>query len=880
MEQNDLDLLYTVPIHHLQTLIKSRRLPVTPGRGVIHHAPRNMTSRPPVETSDNLTPGGTNTSAEPSSITIREIAQHLFNPKAIDEVLTTLGEKERLILHELVACGGRANSRDLALYLSSSGLLDADKENSLTNHAIDGPSEPAQGHPQGVPQYPIPHPHGVFELAVRHLLLLGLLFWGKQTNFGGHDYASGVYDGILIVPRAVMERDVALFPSVPSPSVVHSPTVSNIAEGIRTLQRTLYLYWSLVASSREGLPLVNNGLLSRQALRLVMEQCGPDSYLAGEGITPTLTSADVFDLFPEAGQQPASGKTAPAREGRGVIGSGASTNQEIRSEHEVPRLLFTRLLLMRLGLLREQQGTVVAPRSIEADVRAFFSLPLLERTRRCYRIWLETPFWNELFYLPEVILRPGPAPLEPAHEEVMQARHTVVAQLQSEQSRAWYDFTAFIAHVKLYAPYLLFPRRYGSRADRYSIGSNPYGWDFRLRRGWLTHREGWHLVEGGFIRSVIAGPLYWLGLVELNHEDNPGAFRLAENFSIVTSDEPVNIEEPAPGRLIIQPNFELVALAPVSEALLLNLDRFAERVGLERIAQYRLTKASVTRAIQMGLHAETIQQILEQASGSDTPQNVQYSLLEWERQARRVELWRSATLLEVDNPALLDTLFADEETRPLLGRRLAPTLLEVPNHQLPALQEALWQRDYLPALASAPDTLPPQYNEGEARLSKGFGDPISGEPQWRLHDDGLLEPLYAVLNLYLVAELERISEHDEETGWRRITPASLKHAYDLGLSLEYIMRFLGEYCEADIPNSFFIRLKLWGGGYEDQPTIHVEQAPLLALSSQVLADLQADEELGQLLGSEVAPQFRLVHVPADHLERVIELLRERGFEVT
>ncbi len=59
----------------------------------------------------------------------------------------------------------------------------------------------------------------------------------------------------------------------------------------------------------------------------------------------------------------------------------------------------------------------------------------------------------------------------------------------------------------------------------------------------------------------------------------------------------------------------------------------------------------------------------------------------------------------------------------------------------------------------------------------------------------------------------------------------------------------------------------------------MEHAPLLALPAQVLQDLQADDELRELLGTEVAPQLRLVHVEPDKLERVIELLRERGFEV-
>jgi hypothetical protein len=321
--------------------------------------------------------------------------------------------------------------------------------------------------------------------------------------------------------------------------------------------------------------------------------------------------------------------------------------------------------------------------------------------------------------------------------------------------------------------------------------------------------------------------------------------------------------------LIVQPNFDLMAMAPVSEALLVQLDRFAERLRLEHVAYYRLTKQSVTRAIQMGLRAEEIQQTLEQAAGGSIPQNVQYSLVEWERQARRVELWPRAALLEVDQPELLDSLYADEETRPLLGRRLSLVLAEVAPGHLPAIQKALWQRDYLPALTSTPTQ--------DSLLATG--QPAASEPQWRLHENGLLQPLYAVTNLYLAAEAERISVLDEESGWQQITPASIQRAREAGISLDAIVRFLQQYCEGGMPASFLIRLKLWGGGYSGMSAITVEQAPLLRLSAQILQDVQADAELQSLLGSEVPPQARLVRVPPEHLARVVELLRERGFEI-
>lgn len=799
MELSDLHLLQTVPAYHVQAILKTRL--ITPFSG------------------------GQKGETEVAARDLEEIAEQLFEQRACRAVLRTLGEPEACVLRTLVACGGRANSRDLALYLSladspfashthpherSDGLITYPPSSYLLRQAQTGST-----------LYPAPHPHGAFEQALHHLLLLGLLFWGKQTNFVGRDYSSGIYDGVLIVPQTIVRLANQEWQLDQGPGLLPG---EQPGEGMHILQRALYLYWSLVASARDGLPLVNSRLLSRTALRQVLDN------LAGLG-------AFWSDLAPE----------------------------QIHTESDIPFLLFLRLLLMKLGLLVERQGTLHA-----APAQAFFSLPLAERAWRCFHLWLETPFWNELAYIPNVIVQPGPAPLEAAHEEVVHSRQVVVKHVLRSVSGSWHALAAFIARMKLHATSLLFPRQYGLRAERYSAGSNPYGWNFRLRRGWLAHREGWHMVEGGFIRSLITGPLFWLGIVELDPAEHRDAFRLAQGAGLLTGQQPPASEDIAWGRLVVQPNFDLIVLAPVSEALLVSLDRFAERVRLEHIAQYHLSKASVTRAIQLGLTAETMQEILEQAAGGTIPQNVQYSLGEWERQARRIEFWRNAVLLEVDDPALLDELCADPEARAWVLRRLAPTLAEVSREHLAELQELLWQRDYLPAISSA---------ARHQNLLAGASLPTH-EPQWRLTPNGLLEPCYPLAHLYLATELERFTELDEATGWRRITPASLQQALDAGLALDGIIRFLQHYCADGIPGSLLIRLKLWGSGYASHPDLHIETAPLLSLSPQALSDILADEEIGPLLGTPVPEEERLVRVPQEKLERVIELLRERGFEVS
>ncbi len=797
MDQSDLDLLQTVPSYHWQSVVKTRRLSPTPS------------------VFNSGSASGTSTPAALAPAQLAELAQKLFDEQSLMKVLHELGEVESRILRELVSYGGRANSRDLALYLSNADLLNPEAPTNID--FFEQPRLTTLTMPLHPPQYPSAHPHGPFEQALRHLLILGLVYWGRQTNFAGRDYTSGIYDGVLIVPHAV--RDAVYHVWSPAVPVWDDTALFQHAEGSeagRELQRTLYRYWSLVAALRDGLSLVNNGLLSRSSLRQVSES---------------------FASTIQHVQQ-----------------------EHIRAENELPYLYFLRLLLTQLGLLHVRDGAVYAQ-----PAEAFFSLPLLERARHCYFLYRNEPFWNELGYLAEVNVRPGPTPLEPAHEEVVHARQAVLDRLRFEPLERWKDISTFIARTKLHLPYLLFPRQYGLRAERYSSNSNPYGWDFRLRRGWLTHREGWHMVEGGFIRAILTGPLHWLGITELDAVETPSTFRLSPATPLLVSNTPVPVTEEMQGRLIVQPNFELVALAPVSEALLIKLDRFAERVSLEHIAQYRITRASVTRAIQRGLSLEDIRAPLIDAAEGGIPQNVDYSLSEWERQARRIELWPAATLLEVDEPALLDTLLADAQARSLLGRRLSPCQVEVLPGKLAALHVLLWQRDYLPASTTS---------TSEETASSTY------QPQWRLDEAGVLHPLYPVLDLYRVAEVQRYAEPVEQKSSYRLTATSVQRALEGGIALDTIVRFLQQYCRDGIPGSFLIRLKLWGHGYGTREHIHVEHAPFLHLAPEVLHDLRADPEVSALLGSELTQASSLVQIAPQNLERILAILHERGFPVS
>src|SRR5260370_39115677 len=85
MQQSDLYLLQTVPPYHLQALVKARHLAYS-FKGQNINAPSD------------------------SARTTAEIARLLFDASSCRDAIRSLNEIEQLILRELVACGGRAES--------------------------------------------------------------------------------------------------------------------------------------------------------------------------------------------------------------------------------------------------------------------------------------------------------------------------------------------------------------------------------------------------------------------------------------------------------------------------------------------------------------------------------------------------------------------------------------------------------------------------------------------------------------------------------------------------------------------------------------------------------------------------------------------------
>ena len=217
-------------------------------------------------------------------------------------------------------------------------------------------------------------------------------------------------------------------------------------------------------------------------------------------------------------------------------------------------------------------------------------------------------------------------------------------------------------------PYYFSYYKYTTRRSPYISYGNEMGWNFSPP--FEEEIEGWEVVEGGFIRVVLLEPMHWMGLVDVGVADGrPVAYRLTSAGKWVLGVGPQVDIPAAEGKVVVQPNFEVFALDPISDLTLSKLDEFADRVSAERAIKYHLTRDSVYRAQRQGWVVESILHTLASMSDTPLPQNVVRSLEEWQSLHERITIHRQGKILHAADGALLDQLTQDAEIRPHLGSR-------------------------------------------------------------------------------------------------------------------------------------------------------------------------------------------------------------------
>lgn len=206
--------------------------------------------------------------------------------------------------------------------------------------------------------------------------------------------------------------------------------------------------------------------------------------------------------------------------------------------------------------------------------------------------------------------------------------------------------------------------------------------------GTPASREGWEaawvsLLMGFLLLRLAPFAGARLGLLE----DGSLAFGLTDaGRYLLGATDAFELAPAAGGDVVVQPDFEIVFLAPAPRAEA-ELARIAERTGSGVGALFRLTRASVLRAAEQGLTAPQLLKTLESASRTGVPDNVARQVRDWMKSVRTIRI-APAVLVECPDaetagrvkalggshvtavtPTLL-RLDADPKTRAALVKRL------------------------------------------------------------------------------------------------------------------------------------------------------------------------------------------------------------------
>ncbi len=320
-------------------------------------------------------------------------------------------------------------------------------------------------------------------------------------------------------------------------------------------------------------------------------------------------------------------------------------------------------------------------------VRMCFNLSLYKtesvswrlRTGAEFEAWLELDFYRQMRKLVEFWLaeptRSGPVDFPYYYSSAKMMSHAnrvMLGWLKDCEPGTWYSMDSLLQKVQRENPYFIIQRR---------ELLNMIG----LKR--LTDlSKQWLQIEGGLIQNTFQTALEWLGIVQIGRDETGRvvAFSLTDFGAEMcgrTTKGATELPRP-PYPLLVQPNFEIMLFAPEAQTVW-TLEKFTELKKLDQVSLYTLTREAVLRGLETGLTVTGIQDWLQKRNPQPLPQNLAVSLQDWSKGFKRVKV-AQVTLLEVEDPAVLDELMSSKQFADSVERRVSPTAALV---RLPEVSE-------------------------------------------------------------------------------------------------------------------------------------------------------------------------------------------------
>ena len=290
----------------------------------------------------------------------------------------------------------------------------------------------------------------------------------------------------------------------------------------------------------------------------------------------------------------------------------------------------------------------------------------IDQTHDLLEYWLNSQHWPDIAGV-------NFDPSDSYYLDIGAGRKAVLSQLSKCTPGRWYTVASLLHTMKAQDPYVFRPRQAGMGL----VG-------FRSAKAMLAN---WYKCDGEIIIGMLSSTLHELGIVALGYQQpnlpeegkpiNPDVFMLTDLAAAVL---PTKVEpSPAAGTssdsrtLIVQPNFELLLLQPDLPTLY-SLLPFAQINQVGVVSRLTLTRNSLLRGLEAGRNIEQILNILEQRGQKEVPQNVAYTLRDWTRLYKEVNI-SQVLLLEVPSESLANEICASPKLKAFGLRRLAPCVI-------------------------------------------------------------------------------------------------------------------------------------------------------------------------------------------------------------
>ncbi len=328
-------------------------------------------------------------------------------------------------------------------------------------------------------------------------------------------------------------------------------------------------------------------------------------------------------------------------------------------------------LLHAAGLI-DSRGVLLSE-----PVRAFLEASRGEALLCLVRAWLRSQEFDELRLLPGLVAEgewQNDALL--ARQAILDFLSTIPGSQSTkgeESERPFWSLPAFIAGIRQAYPDFQRP------AGDYD------SWYLRDAQSGKTLRgiEHWEEVDGALVRFIIAGPMHWLGIIDLAapqapEQDKPvpvTGFRFSAWAAdlldqlvpqgLATEDKP----------LLARSDGCIFVPAGAPRAVRYQVARFGAWEGVvEGEHRYCLTPASLELAREQGLRVDHLLGLLRRYARNVPPSLVQ-ALQRWEARGTEMRIER-ATVLRVKEAEQLQTLRNSRAAR-FLGDPLGPTTVIV-----------------------------------------------------------------------------------------------------------------------------------------------------------------------------------------------------------